>query len=133
MKEGLSIAEVSKKFDVSATTLRYYERIGLMDPVKKNESGHRYYTEHDFRRINFIKCMRTSGMTVEQIKTYVDLFHEGEHTIPQRKELLIDQLANLKQQVEELQMIIHYLENKIDNYEETLVKRELEQRRKEEK
>ena len=72
-------------------------------------------------------------MTVEQIKTYVDLFHEGEHTIPQRKELLINQLANLKQQVEELQTVIQYLENKIDNYEDTLVKRELEQRHKEEK
>ena len=44
MEEGLSIAEVSQKFDISSTTLRYYERIGLMDPVKKNASGHRYYT-----------------------------------------------------------------------------------------
>lgn len=128
MKEGLSIAEVSQQFDISATTLRYYERIGLMDPVKKNGSGHRYYTEHDLRRIRFIKCMRTSGMTVEQIKKYVDLFHEGEQTIPQRKELLIEQLANLNQQVDELKTVIHYLENKIDNYEETLVKRELQQR-----
>ena len=68
MEEGLSIAEVSQKFDISSTTLRYYERIGLMDPVKKNASGHRYYTEHDFRRINFIKCMRTSGMTVDKSK-----------------------------------------------------------------
>ena len=129
----MTIAEVSKKFGISSTTLRYYEKIGLMNPVAKNISGHRDYQEPDLRRINFIKCMRTSGMTVEQIKTYVDLFHEGEHTIPQRKELLITQLANLKQQVEELQTVIQYLENKIDNYEDTLVKRELEQRHKEEK
>lgn len=126
------IAEVSKKFDLNSTTLRYYEKIGLMDPVEKDESGHRNYQEKDLRRINFIKCMRTSGMSIENIKKYVDLFHEGEHTIPQRKELLINQLQDLKQQMNELQTVISYLENKIDNYENTLVKRELERRHQDE-
>ena len=77
----MTIAEVSKKFGISSTTLRYYEKIGLMNPVAKNISGHRDYREPDLRRINFIKCMRAAGMTIEQIKLYVDLFNEGEHTI----------------------------------------------------
>ena len=123
----MTIAEVSKKFGISSTTLRYYEKIGLMNPVAKNISGHQ---EPDLRRINFIKCMRAAGMTIEQIKLYVDLFNEGEHTISQRKDIMIEQLGNLEAQVEELQSIISYLKHKIDNYESTLVKREMEQRNK---
>ena len=60
----------------------------------------------------------------------VDLFNEGEHTISQRKDIMIEQLGNLEAQVEELQSIISYLKHKIDNYESTLVKREMEQRNK---
>lgn len=126
----MTIAEVSKQYDISPTTLRYYEKIGLMNPVNKNESGHRDYGQSDLRRINFIKCMRNAGMTIEHIKLYVDLFNEGEHTINRRKEIMIEQLASLEAQVDELQTIIGYLKHKIDNYEEVLVKREMEQRNK---
>lgn len=126
----MTIKEVSKQFNISSATLRYYEKIGLMDPVVKNESGHREYEEKDLRRINFIKCMRTSGVSIEGIKKYVDLFNEGEHTIPERKQILVEQLNELTLQVENLQTVVTYLKNKIENYEETLVKREMEQRQK---
>lgn len=130
MEEQLSIAQTSQKFNIAASTLRYYEKIGLMDPVEKNASGHRIYKEKDFRRINFIKTLREAGVTVEQIKTYVDLFHEGEHTIPQRKQLLIEQLHLLKKQADNLLHVIGDLKDIIQNYEDTLVKREMDQRRK---
>lgn len=126
----MTIKEVSKQFNISSATLRYYEKIGLMNPVVKNESGHREYEEKDLRRINFIKCMRTSGVSIEGIKKYVDLFNEGEHTIPERKQILVEQLNELTLQVENLQTVVTYLKNKIENYEETLVKREMEQRQK---
>lgn len=126
----MTIKEVSKQFNISSATLRYYEKIGLMDPVTKNESGHREYEENDLRRINFIKCMRTSGVSIEGIKKYVDLFNEGEHTISARKQILVEQLNELSLQVENLQTVVTYLKNKIENYEETLVKREMEQRQK---
>lgn len=129
MENSLTISEVSKLFNITASTLRYYESMGLMDPVKRNASGHRYYTEHDLRRINFIKTMKNAGITIEQIKLYVDLFHEGEHTIPQRKTILIQQLDILYQKAEDLQNIIHELEDTIENYENTLVKREMDRRR----
>ena len=122
------IAEVSEKFDINSTTLRYYEKIGLMDPVEKDASGHRNYQEKDLRRINFIKCMRTAGMSIENIKKYVDLFHEGEDTISARKELLVQQHTELKAQMAELQKAIDYLETKIANYEEKIVKKDLDMR-----
>lgn len=67
-------------------------------------------------------------MTIAQIKLYVDLFNEGEPTIARRKEIMIEQLINLESQVSKVEEIIAYLKNKIDNYENTLVKREWEQR-----
>ncbi|MEG0367928.1 MAG: MerR family transcriptional regulator [Coprobacillus sp.] len=125
----MKIAEVCKQFDLTADTLRYYEKIQLMEPVKKDSSGQRNYDEHDLRRINFIKCMRTAGLSIENIKLYVDLFNEGEHTIPDRKQILINQKHLLADKMSELQRVMDYLNNKIDNYEETLVKRELERRK----
>lgn len=126
----MRIAEVSKKYGISSDTLRYYEKIGLMDPVKKDESGRRDYGEDDFRRINFLKCMRMSGISIERLKLYIDLFHEGEHTIPERKEILLSQKKELEATIEELNNTLNYLNYKIDNYEQTLIKKEMEQRHK---
>lgn len=124
----MTIAEVSKKFGLTADTLRYYEKIGLMNPVKKDAGGRRNYQEDDLRRINFVKCMRLAGLSIEAIKKYVDLFNEGEHTIPQRKEILIAQKEVLEEKRQEIENTLHFLNHKIENYEETLVKRELEKR-----
>lgn len=126
----MRIAEVSKQFALSADTLRYYEKIGLMNPVAKDKSGIRNYQEQDLKRINFIKCMRMAGLGIEAIKRYVDLFNEGLDTIPQRKQILVEQEEILKTKMRELQITIDYLHNKIESYEDTLVKREKEAHRK---
>ncbi len=57
----MKIAEVSEKFGLSVDTLRYYERVGLIPPVHRNEGGIRDYDELDLRRVDFIKCMRGAG------------------------------------------------------------------------
>ena len=73
----MKIAEVSKQYDISADTLRYYERIGLMRHVRRTESGIRDYTEQDCARIQFIKCMRGAGMSIESLIEYMGLIEEG--------------------------------------------------------
>lgn len=130
MSDFLSIGETSKKFNIPASTLRYYESAGLLDPVAKNSSGHRIYGEKEFRRINFICILKNAGIPIEEISRYVDLFHQGVDTIPERKQILVDQLTVLHKQVEDLNDVIHELEAIIENYEETLMKRELDNRRK---
>ena len=82
------ISKVAKQFDLSADTIRYYEKAGLIDPVSKDSSGNKDYQEKEMRRINFIKCMKAAGLSIENIKAYVDLFHQGLDTIPQRKGIL---------------------------------------------
>ncbi len=91
----MTIAQVSQKYGVSADTLRYYERIGLLPPVGRTKSGIRDYTEEDCNWVNFIKCMRSAGLPVETLIEYVGLFGQGDETIPARKELLMEQRRQL--------------------------------------
>lgn len=121
----MTIAEVSKTFGLSADTLRYYERIGLIPPVNRKKSGVRDYTEEDCRWVEFIKCMRSSGLPIETLIEYVALFHKGDETVEARKELLIEQRKNLLHKMEELQTTLERLTYKIDQYETTLAKKKL--------
>lgn len=87
----MTIAQVSKKYDITPDTLRYYERIGLIPPVPRNKSGIRDYDESSCRWVEFIKCMRNAGMEIEALIEYVTLYKEGKNTALARKNLLIEQ------------------------------------------
>ncbi len=119
-----SIGEISKKYDVSIDTLRYYERIGLLDPITKNSSGHRVYSQEDENRLYFILCMRKSGLSIESLMTYFNLFKEGDETILQRKEILMKQHQVLKEKIDKEMEILKRLEYKIAVYDERIVKAE---------
>ena len=99
----MTIAQVSQKYGVSADTLRYYERIGLLPPGGRTKSGIRDYTEEDCNWVNFIKCMRSAGLPVETLIEYVGLFGQGDETIPARKELLMEQRRQLAARIGEMQ------------------------------
>ena len=118
----MTIAEVSKEFGLTADTLRYYERIGLLPAVNRNSSGNRDYTQEDCRWVQFIKCMRSAGLSIETIIEYVSLFQLGNATIAIRKELLIEQRKQIFDKIEELQGTLEYLDKKIDGYEEHMLK-----------
>ena len=85
----MTITEVSRKYNLTADTLRYYERIGLIPPVNRNNSGVRDFTEEDCNWVQFIKCMRGAGISIEVLIEYVKMFQEGNSTIKARKELLL--------------------------------------------
>ncbi|TEB14661.1 HTH-type transcriptional regulator AdhR [Pelotomaculum sp. FP] len=118
----MNIAEVSKQLDISPDTLRYYERIGLIPPVKRNKSGIRDYGETDLKWIEFIKCMRSAGLMVEVLIEYVELFRQGEETIAARKNILIEQRNQLAAKMEDLKKTIDKLDYKIEVYENAILK-----------
>ena len=118
----MTIAEVSKEFGLTADTLRYYERIGLLPAVNRNSSGNRDYTQQDWRWVQFMKCMRSAGLSIETLIEYVSLFQLGNATIAIRKELLIEQRKQIFDKIEELQGTLEYLDKKIDGYEEHMLK-----------
>ena len=74
----MKIADVSDKYGISTDTLRYYERIGLIQPVNRNKGGIRDYGENDLKRIEFIKCMRRAGLPIEVLSEYIHLVEQGQ-------------------------------------------------------
>ena len=112
----MTIKEASQVTGVSADTLRYYERIGLIPAVPRNESGIRNYDETSIGWINFIKCMRGAGLPIEALIEYVALCKEGDKTEVSRKAILIEQRDILQQRIESLQKTLVKLNYKIDNY-----------------
>lgn len=122
----MRISEVSEQCDLSLDTLRYYERIGLLPPVNRSESGIRDYNELDVRRVEFIKCMRRAGLPIEVLIEYFELVQQGERTIDARKQILVEQRAQLLARMEEMQKTLDLLNYKISVYDESVLKREKE-------
>lgn len=122
----MKISEVSKKYDIPVDTLRYYEKAGLLPNVKKNSSGIRDYSETDCNWVEFIKCMRGAGLPIEVLKKYIKLFYEGDSTLTERKQILIDERQKLILKRDVIQSTIERLNYKINSYEETIAVREKE-------
>lgn len=122
----MKIAEVSKRYGISADTLRYYERIGILRDVPRNPSGLRDYSEKNCNAVEFVKCMRSAGMSIESLKLYMDLFYEGDHTKGQRKLLLEAQRDTIRARIAELEEAFTRLSHKIEHYDEMAsIEREL--------
>ncbi len=117
----MTISEVSEKYGLPPDTLRYYEKVGLIPPVTRKESGVRDYSEQDCGWVEFIKCMRGAGLSIETLIRYVALYRKGNRTLKQRKQLLIDEREKLQERIEQMQQVLKRLNYKIELYEERIV------------
>lgn len=117
----MNIKEASEKSGVSADTIRYYERIGLIPPVHRNENGVRKFGAEDLRWIQFSRQMRRAGLSIEALIDYLALFREGEHTLEARVELLKEQRVDLKNRINIMQEALDRLDFKINNYDTHLI------------
>lgn len=114
----MTISEVAKKYNLSADTIRYYERIGLIPRVNRSASGIRDFTENDCGWVEFIKCMRGAGLPIESLIDYVALFQQGDMTVEARKSILVEQRDVLAERMKEMQSTLERLNQKIEHYEE---------------
>lgn len=117
----MTISEVSEKYGLPADTLRYYEKVGLIPPVNRKESGVRDYTAQDCGWVEFIKCMRGAGMSIDALIEYVALFRRGRRTLQKRKNLLIKERDALAARVAQMQAVLERLNHKIETYEDKIV------------
>ena len=122
----MNIKKVSEVTGISADTIRYYERIGLIPPVTRNQSGIRDFTEREIGLLEFVRCFRKAGVSVEALIDYVTLLEEGEGTEEARLAILKEQAENLDARLEELRAARERLSYKIDNYQEVISRREME-------
>jgi DNA-binding transcriptional MerR regulator len=112
----MTISEAAEVAGMSAHTLRYYEREGLIAPVDRADSGHRQYTAQHLELIRFVGCLRATGMPIRRIREYVELIREGEHTEPERLALLARQRDAVRADMAELRRNLDAIERKIEMY-----------------
>lgn len=113
----MTIAEVSKKYDIPQDTLRYYERVGMIPTVTRTAGGIRDYQASDLSWVELAKCMRGAGLPVEAMIEYVKLFQQGDATIAARLKLLVDQRSALLEQRKQVDDMLNRLNYKIARYE----------------
>ena len=117
----MNIKKASEFSDVSADTIRYYERIGLIPPIKRNANGIREFDEEDLRWIVYSRQMRNAGLSIESLANYLTLFRMGTDTISTRKEILENQIFELKKKSAEMNEIINRLEFKLEHYDDHML------------
>lgn len=116
----MTINEVSKKYNVSPDTLRYYERIGVIPEVHRNSSGIRDYTDKDLRWVELALCMRNAGLSIETLVEYQRLYQQGDDTIKARLDLLNEQMEILENQKKQIEETMDRLSYKISRYQNAL-------------
>ena len=113
---AFTISEAVDRTGVGAHTLRYYERVGLIDDVPRTGGGQRLYTLRSLGRIVFLSRMRATGMSIDSLRTYVELIRAGEQTSPERRELLEAHRRDVIERIATLQEAVAILDLKIDDY-----------------
>jgi DNA-binding transcriptional MerR regulator len=119
---GYTIRSMAERCGMTAHTLRYYERVGLIQSVGRAHNGHRRYSEADEAWINFLHCMRATNMPIREMQRYAALREMGDSTSLERRKILEDHQAAIAAQIVELQGAHALLTHKIANY------RKIEQR-----
>jgi len=118
MESCLSINEVAKRTGLTAYTLRYYERIGLIAPVARAGGGQRRYAASDMDWLGFLLRLRATGMPIQRMQEFARLRSQGNATASERREMLEHHLAEVLAQVQALQQSAQVLQAKIEHYQQ---------------
>ncbi len=113
-----TIQQAAKISGISAHTLRYYDRQGLLPWLGRNDSGFRSFSEEDLHWLELVNCLKQTGMSIENIHRYAELCKQGETTLHQRLELFQQQRETILAQMEELKRHLATVERKIQIYQE---------------
>jgi DNA-binding transcriptional MerR regulator len=113
-----SIAQAAERSGLSIDTLRYYERIGLIDPPARDAGGRRAYADEDLRWLEFLTKLRTTGMPIRMMREYAQLRHRGVGSAGRRRQILVEHRAAVLARIAELQGCLEVLNYKITNYEQ---------------
>ena len=112
-----TVGEMAKMLDVPASTLRYYDKEGLLPFVERSPGGIRMFQESDYGWLKIISCLKKAGMPLKDIREYINLALQGDETIEQRLELFYKQREILRAQMAELQETLDTLDYKCWYYE----------------
>ncbi|WP_261309200.1 MerR family transcriptional regulator [Streptococcus suis] len=112
--------EVAEELGLSHDTIRYYERIGLLQ-VPRDKNGYRQFDQQSIDWLFLVKMLRKSGMSIESLVDYVGLVRQGDSTIAARKAILQEQEERLKEQIAQQESVLEMLSHKVATYDSQLL------------
>lgn len=115
-----TISQAAERMNLTAHTLRYYDKEGLLPFVARTEGGIRHFTESDIEWLALIRCLKSTGMPVKKIKEYIDLCMRGDETLEERRQIFIKQREDVLRQMAELTENLRTVEYKIKHYDEAV-------------
>lgn len=125
--------EFAELTGLSAHTLRYYEKEGLLPFVARNESGIRHFCESDLEWINLINCLKITGMPIKEIRQFIDWCQEGDSTLNkrlkmflERREAVLQQMRDLEKSLERIDFKIWYFQTAVEAGTEEVHKKTME-------
>lgn len=115
-----TMKQVCEEANMTYQALKYYCNEGLIPNVKRDDNNHRVFDDRDLKWIKDLVCLKKCGMSIQEMKDYLELCLEGESTIPQRKEMLAKKQDSLRISIQELEDSIAYIDWKQNFYDEVL-------------
>ena len=118
--EWLTPAKMTEATGVSIETLRYYESENLIQTVRRSSSGHRRYSPDDVLWVQVLRCLRETGMSIAQLRTYCNLGKQGDHTEPTRLKLLVRHRLKVEAEMQRIKESLELINHKIEYYQKTI-------------
>lgn len=112
------IGDISKQFDLSISTIRYYDKEGLLKDIDRSASGIRVFTDKDIETIKVIECLKKAGMKLKDIKIFIEWCECGDKTINLRKQMFLERKKEVIEQINELKEVLNFIEYKCWYYDE---------------
>ena len=117
-----TIKEISEMLNIPATTLRYYEKEGLLPEIERKSSGYRVFNDEDVAVLKVIECLKKTGMSIRDIGEYSRLAVQGDSTLSTRYNMILERRSAVARQLEELEKTLAFINDKCKYYEEALAK-----------
>ncbi|WP_215635389.1 MerR family transcriptional regulator [Clostridium baratii] len=115
-----SISEVAKKTNLSVSTIRYYDKEGLLPFIERTESGYRIFSESDVKMLEIIECLKHTGMSIKDIKAFSNWVKDGDYSLEQRYEMFLERKKVVEAQIQELQKSLDLINHKCWYYKTAL-------------
>ncbi|MDD3402967.1 MAG: MerR family transcriptional regulator [Hespellia sp.] len=115
-QKTFSIGEIAEKYRIPISTIRYYDKNGLLPLIKRTSGNVRIFSDEDMRLLNMIECLKNTGMQIKDIRTFIEWCTEGDSTIEQRYEMFLERKKETEQQIAALQRSLELIDFKCEYY-----------------
>ena len=111
------ISEVERMLSIPVTTIRYYDREGLMPNVTRSEGGQREFSDDDIKLLQVIECLKRTNMTIKDIRRFTHLLAEGDQSLEERRQMFYERRETVREQIEGLKAVAELIDRKCAYYD----------------